>query len=181
MRLFVAIKLPDNIIGQIQYICECLKGQGIAGRYTKPENIHITLKFMGEVEETRLDQIKAVLSQVAKKSSPFFLNLKDIGFFRRSKDDILWVGVGRDVETLVELYKTIDHGLRDIGFKGDNKPYKPHITIARDVRLDQAGIEALKNIVLGDNSFMVDRISLVSSVLHRQGPVYSYIGTFRFM
>lgn len=134
---------------------------------------------MGEVEEARLDGIKAALSQAAKSSPSFYLNLKDVGFFRRNKGDILWVGVDGDMEKLTGLHKTVDRCLRGIGFKGDSRPFKPHITIARGVRLDNDAIEFIKGIALDDNGFKVDRISLMSSVLHRQGPIYSGVGTFR--
>lgn len=149
MRLFIGLKT-----GCEEYLTELQKELEKAGNanYTKRENLHITLKFLGEVSDSKIKDICKLISRI--KMKPFFLNCTGIGAF--DGKGIVFAKLGGDVRQMDFLHKQIDDALFDIGFKKDSMPFVPHITLARKFfyRLDANSIKCeqirfrIENIIL---------------------------------
>ncbi|PJZ70999.1 RNA 2',3'-cyclic phosphodiesterase [Leptospira perolatii] len=133
MRIFVGISLPEEVRESIAGICYGLPGI----KWVPAENLHLTLVFLGELPEIRRESLSEFCSTIQFR--PFSFNLKGIEWFIKKKSpSILYIDVEPAPE-LLELQKTIDSGLRRLGFTIEGKNYKPHITIGRfkDVPMDK--------------------------------------------
>jgi len=180
MRLFVAIDLDESLKPEITKLQNCLKGySGI--KLVEPENLHLTLKFLGEVQEFKLNDIKKILSLI--EFEKFVINLKGLGFFPSEKRPrVVWIGVTRGEEKVRKLAELINNELARLGFKKE-KDFKSHITIARIKRF--SGEIKLKVLDLlktfGDKDFgemMVENFKLKRSILKTTGPVYYDLALF---
>lgn len=127
MRLFVGIKTQcEDYLVSLQ---QKLRGRG---RLTDVDNLHITLKFLGEVHESRLGRIRDALSQI--KAEPFALMCCGIGSFTRS--GIVFAKVGGNTDALLRLQESVDEALHTAGFEKEKRAFSPHITIARQFKAD---------------------------------------------
>ncbi len=176
MRLFIAIDLPKKAKESIEKIKEGLKG--IKG--VKPvvkENIHLTLKFLGEVADNKVDEIIKALSQV--KFKPFNISISKTGVFpSENRIQVLWINA-EPAEPLIELKKQIDAALPR--FKDDH-PFKNHITFARIKYIANDAdkkriLEALKKPV-EKTDFLVDKFVLYKSDLTPIRPIYEVVKEF---
>lgn len=170
MRLFIGIYPPKEIIEYIYSIEEHLISKGIIGSYTKKENIHLTLKFLGETEESKIEDIKKILTNYKKLN----VNLKidKISYFKRNNQAILWIGFCGDTEKLKLHSVNLNNDLFNLGFQKETKKFKPHITLARKIKLDNLSLRIINSIEIKDLSFKVDKINLIKSTLTKKGPIY---------
>ena len=171
MRCFIGIDLSIATIKEIQKIQKKLKPNFI-GRLTSSENLHLTLKFLGVIEDGVINDIKKKLSSI--KHPPFELTLKDIGVFSQKFIKIIWVKVSD-----VPLQPLVDNCLSDI-FEPENR-FMGHITIARVKSLaDQNSFLQLINTTkVNEVSFMVRDFYLKESILTPNGPIYKDIARYK--
>ncbi|MGI6337185.1 MAG: RNA 2',3'-cyclic phosphodiesterase [Eubacteriales bacterium] len=130
MRLFIALPLTDPVLPALAELTQKLKADGIRGNFTRPENLHLTLHFLGECEPGDVGTLGDILS--AARGGEFPLTCGHIGTFERS--GILWAGVNRSPE-LLELYDRLGKALRQAGFPVETRPYRPHLTLVREYML----------------------------------------------
>ncbi|HRR95676.1 MAG TPA: RNA 2',3'-cyclic phosphodiesterase [Candidatus Ratteibacteria bacterium] len=180
MRLFVGIKLPDNLKEEIRKIEASLRKKVREVKVVSPENLHITLKFLGEVGEKDVGNIDEKLNEVKKKFSSFDVSIGKIGSFPDDKKiRVLWIGVESHGK-LKKLNSEIEKQLVTIGYKEENR-FTEHITIARFKSTPDLGfIEKLKekyNMVI--SSFKVENFSLINSKLTKSGPIYEDLETYK--
>ena len=129
MRLFIALDIPDDTRTRLAELVERIRVLAPDARWTGPGSLHVTLKFIGEVKEERLDAIKQTLRGV--KARPFELKFEGIGYFPPNKSPrVFWAGV-HATSDLPELAAVIDGTLGELGIKREEKPYHPHLTLAR--------------------------------------------------
>ena len=129
MRLFVALDIPGEIRGQMAEYEEHVRQYAPEARWARVEGLHVTLKFLGEVNESRLPEIKAVLNVV--KDPPFEVAFHGIGFFPNARSArVFWIGVQAS-DALPQLARAIDEKLEKQGFTREQRPYSPHLTLAR--------------------------------------------------
>lgn len=129
MRLFTGIELPSHWRQALAGGAERLRTMGVRGRFTPPENYHLTLVFLGETNGTA--EAAAALAQVS--APPFPLRSALPGAFRRKGGDIWWLGVDPSPGLLL-AHRQLEQALRRAGFCPEERPYRPHITLARQVR-----------------------------------------------
>ncbi|GEO80918.1 RNA 2',3'-cyclic phosphodiesterase [Pararhodospirillum oryzae] len=174
IRLFVALVPPQSVRGSLADL-----GRGIPGvRWMPPESLHLTLRFLGEVEEGLAREIDAALLGV--RWSPVPVRLRDLGVFGKgARRHTLWAGV-EPGPALAGLKGRIDASLRPLGIAGDARQFSPHITLARLTRPHeerlQAFIEGASLLVGG--TFVADSFTLFSSHLGREGPHYEPWATY---
>ncbi|MGE5626705.1 MAG: RNA 2',3'-cyclic phosphodiesterase [Solirubrobacterales bacterium] len=128
MRLFISVNFSLEVENQLENIINSLKGAVLKGRFTRRENLHITLVFIGETK-TSTDVIEA-LERLKEKS--FSLCLSDLGCFKSRGGLICWLGVEKTRE-LFSVYNILREELKLRGVKLENREYVPHITLGRDV------------------------------------------------
>ena len=169
MRLFVAIPIPNRIKGTLTALCGGVEG----ARWRDSERMHLTLRFIGEVDGAMARDIDDVLYQIANPC--FNLSLRGTGFFNeRGLPRVLWAGVGDDTE-LRRLHKKIQHGLKAVGLEPEHRRFHPHVTLARlnGAPLIEAEGYAARYSEYKSPLFTVDRFCLVSSHLAREGAIYT--------
>jgi len=176
MRLFLAIDLSEEAKQSIERVKEGLKGiKGV--KPVDKENIHLTLKFLGEVSNNKAEEIVKALSQV--KFKPFSISISKTGVFpNENRIQVLWIDA-MPAEPLIELKKQIDAALPR--FKDDH-PFKNHITFAR---IKYIANDADKKIILDTlkksvekTEFRVDKFRLYKSDLTPNGPIYEVVKGF---
>ena len=130
MRLFYAILLSEEMKQALVGAQDFLRAQGIQGNYTRRENLHLTLAFLGETD--RLSAARRAAEQLGEE--PFRLSLKGVGSFRRGDSELFWAGVNLTSE-LKRLQSVLSGCLREEGFSLENRRFQPHLTLAREVRV----------------------------------------------
>jgi len=167
MRVFIAIDLPESIKDRIY--SEIKKIRGVSGKFVERENLHITLKFLGEIQPDMVEKIKKDLENM--KFQKFEVEVYGIGEFNNR---VLWFGVKKGFDKIMELKREIDNSLRKFNFPLDTD-FHPHITILRIKDIISKSdyyntLEKLKNVEIG--RFLVEDFSLKQSILRREGPLY---------
>ncbi len=179
MRAFIAIELSEKIRAGLAQIQSCLKHSEDDVKWAEKENIHLTIKFLGEISEENCSKVKAALDITAGSFKPFKLKLKDIGVFPKiGLPRVIWAGIDKGARESSEIARLMDEELSKIGFESEARPFAAHATIGR-VRSPK-NIEALKEklATIGDLGFgikeqIVDSISLFQSKLTPTGPIYT--------
>ena len=171
MRCFIGIDLPNVAIKEIQKIQKKLESN-FTGRLTSSKNLHLTLKFLDEIEEDAINDVKKRLSSI--KHPPFELTIKDVGVFSQKFIKIIWVKVSD-----VPLQPLVDNCLNDI-FKLENR-FMGHITIARVKSLADKNsfLQLISKTRVNEISFVVRDFYLKESILTKDGPIYKDIDRYK--
>jgi len=180
MRSFIAIELPDAIKAEIAGVQQQLKASGASANWTRPEGIHLTLKFLGEVEDAKAAGIIDALGTACRGAAPLRLEIAGAGAFPNVKlPRVLWLGVRGDTERLALLQAAVEDAMERLGFEREERKFSPHLTLAR-IKSPRprdnwaAVIDGIRNVDLG--GFTADRVSLMKSELRREGAVYAEVG-----
>lgn len=129
MRIFIALDIPDEIRARMTEYMERARGLATDARWARIEGLHVTLKFIGETSEARVNEIKAALAGV--KAEPFGIEFTGVGFFPNPKSArVFWIGVNGG-EALSKLAASVDAAMEKIGFAREERAYHPHLTLAR--------------------------------------------------
>lgn len=177
IRTFIAIKLPDDVIERLREVQTRLKREGLDIKWVRPENIHLTLKFLGDIPSADVDAVGAAIDSAAAFFGPLTLSASGLGAFPSIKRPrVLWAGVSGDLEMLLRLQARLEAGLFEIGFEKENKPFKGHLTLGRiKGKVDpEAMIDAIsKHGGMTTRGFVADTLYLIKSELKPSGPVYT--------
>ena len=180
IRSFIAIELSPDIIGGIAGIQERLRSSGADVRWVKPDGIHLTLKFLGDIEEGDVDNIANCMKSSADGTSPFTVEIKEVGTFPNLRNPrVLWVGVTEN-SSLSVLQSKIEKTLKGIGFPRENRPFRPHLTMGRvkSPKLKDKLIEALEKERTQELGTMpVEELILFRSDLRPGGAIYTRLRT----
>ena len=184
LRLFIACELPDDVRGELADLQDVLRGlHGGRLRWVRPHGIHITLKFLGDVEETR---VQAITSALVDAIEPFEirLHLAALGGFGGARLRVLWIGLEGDTEPLADLARRIDRALGMIGFPPERRPFAAHLTLARvpegasaAERQELAGLIERHRMPPLRPIFLTE-VRLIRSVLRPGGSTYHRLATF---
>lgn len=135
IRAFVAIELGDHAKRALADAIADLRARRIAAlRPVRPEGVHLTLKFLGNIAPERAPRIGQALADVAARHAPFTLTLGDAGFFpagNPGRARVLWAGIDGDTAALRLLQSEVDDALAALGFPPERQPFRPHLTLAR--------------------------------------------------
>ncbi|NLE00198.1 MAG: RNA 2',3'-cyclic phosphodiesterase [Fibrobacter sp.] len=173
-RLFIAVDIPERIKNDITDTYMALPG----ARWVEDEKIHITLSFIGEVDNPTEQTIKNSLRTITV--APFTLSLKGVGYFPpRGQPRIIWVGLSNSQE-LIRLQGKIERVLTVSGIETEKRKFHPHITIARlDNTPEQRVAQYLAlNSLLTSEPFEVSAFHLYTSILRKEGALYSKSASF---
>jgi len=175
-RLFIGSMVRVQNLPEVREKIEELQ---IEGKWVEPENLHFTYRFLGEIEEERIPQIKLALSGSLRKAKPHKVELKGLGVFKRNGvPSILWVGVVSD--EVIEIKKLIDKSLKVFGFAPEEK-FTPHVTLLRIKRFRHRAKFNSYLLKMRDFSFgskTEKSIYLVESKLTSKGPKYTVLEEF---
>jgi 2'-5' RNA ligase len=182
MRTFIAIELPENIKNSLAKLQEELKATGADVKWVQPQNIHLTLKFLGERDDKKVKRISEILDEVAKVHTAFQIQINALGAFPNlNSPRVIWVGIDQgDVETK-NIFKDLEDLICKVGIPKEDRAFSSHITIGRT--RSPAGREKLTQAItiLGEEigkvnlTFTAGSITLFKSTLTPKGPIYEVL------
>ena len=179
IRSFIAIELPEAVVGLLGKVQQDLKSLRLKAGWVRPQNIHLTLKFLGNIKTDDIEKIGGAMKEAAQDCGPFALTVGGIGFFPGIKRPrVVWVGVGGQTSLLFALQRNLDDRLAALDFPKEKRPFKGHLTLGRFKHSPAS--EAIRQVIeeysdFGKEEFTIRRIVLFRSDLKPSGAVYSQL------
>jgi RNA 2',3'-cyclic 3'-phosphodiesterase len=176
IRTFVCIDIPESIKVRIEKLQHDLRHIDAQISWVKPTNIHLTLKFLGDVPKANIPMVNTAVTHATGCCSPFQVTVGSAGCFPSSRNpSILWIGISRVSEDLLKLRDAIEEQLAQQDFKRETKKFTPHLTIARIRNPRNAGqvADAFMTCGFADESFQAGEIIVMASHLSPQGSIYT--------
>jgi 2'-5' RNA ligase len=176
MRTFIAVELPEQIKKQIEVLQAPLKKTNAFVSWVKPGNIHITLKFLGEVPEEKIEEVFSATELALKGAKRFKMNLKGMGAFpdlRRPR--VIWVGAGKGEEELSGMAARIEDELKKIGYPKEKRKFSAHFTVGRvkSPKNIEKLMELVKSTDFETEDIEVSEVAVMRSQLHPAGAIYT--------
>ena len=185
IRSFIAIELPPEIREALGSLEKRLKaGRHPFVRWVDPDSIHLTLKFLGNVDSTSVPDIVEAMNRVPKPMSSLLFQIEGVGVFPNwNRPQVVWVGIGGDITKLGSLQRDLENTLAPLGFPRESRSFRPHLTLGR--LRDRASLKdrqefgTLAQSVRSETrpSFEVSSLSLMKSQLTPSGAVYSRLAS----
>ena len=176
-RAFIAIELNESLHSEFASLQSVLKKSNADVKWVAPDSIHLTLKFLGNINTQKIKDIEKVLNKTAAEVEPFVLTFKGIGAFPDPDyPRVVWVGIESGAVQSKQLAKVIEDELEKIGIPRENREFQAHITLGRVKSLKNNDI--LKEIIVATkfaagSAVDVNHLTLFKSQLSREGPVYA--------
>jgi 2'-5' RNA ligase len=178
MRTFLAVDVPEHIRKKIDDFIQVEAKRGLPIKWVRFENLHITLKFLGEIDEKKKAEITPVIKELGEKQNSFNMRLAGLGCFPSPRNPrVLWIGVKEGGEMLCDIAAEIEEALARFGFK-EEKRFHPHLTIGRIKKLCK--IDHILEKTIGSEPFSINAVTLFESTLRPEGPIYTALDEFRF-
>jgi len=186
MRVFIAIDIDEQIrkaLGSLQNELRSkvdIKKSDV--KWVNPDNIHLTLNFLGEIKDVQAVDVCNITKEVASRHESFELALETVGHFGGRSARVLWVGTGQNSDNLLQLQGDLEEQLASAGWPKETRKFSGHLTLCR-VRNSKAGVklaqmtEGYKDFKLGTIS--ADSVSVYQSQLTPKGPVYTVLGNYK--
>jgi 2'-5' RNA ligase len=177
VRSFVAVLLPDRMRAGLARVSAELRGQTRGLAWVRADNLHLTLRFLGEIEPMRLEQVREAVAAAAAAVAPFTVSLGGLGGFPSGRAPrVLWASVAAGGEELETLYAALEAALVARGMPGESRPFHPHVTLAR--ARDPRGAGDLASVLGVGPAFgevRVGALHLMRSDLGPRGSRYSVL------
>lgn len=184
IRTFIAVGINRTVRDRALELQEKLAESGVAVKWVEPDNLHITLHFLGEVDERDLIKVCRAVEEACRTREPFTMSLASTGAFpntRRPKT--LWAGIGEGTQDLVAIHDALEPSLMELGcYRREDRPYSPHLTLGR-VKGDEASeplaTALAKNAGWQGGDVQVREVLVMSSELRQDGPTYAVMSRAR--
>jgi len=175
VRIFIAALIPEEIRTRLTNYINSLKHNIDGVKWEKSEKLHVTLKFLGDVDESKVEEISNLLGKLAHGYSPFNMGILDFGGFPDLKHPrVLYVGLSRN-SRLSKFQNELERGLYSLGFKKEDRRFIPHITVARVKKR----IHLKETLPITQSIFDITHIGLIKSELRPEGSVYTPLKLFK--
>ncbi|MDI6726412.1 MAG: RNA 2',3'-cyclic phosphodiesterase [Smithellaceae bacterium] len=182
-RVFAAIDPPQEVLQEIEGIQFRLRKliHGVI-HWTRPEGIHLTLKFFGNVDMRRIEELGKRLAQYAQETAPLQLQAERIGVFPNlDRPRVIWIGISGDTHPLEKLQRGIEDGFTELGFEKESRPFRPHLTLGR-IKTPR-GLLGLAEVTEKDalydaGKFTAGSLNLIKSDLTPTGATYTRLACF---
>jgi RNA 2',3'-cyclic 3'-phosphodiesterase len=167
LRLFTALALPDDVAERLLALMKDVPG----AKWRPRENLHLTLRFFGEVQEPTADELDAELAEIAKRTPAFDVQLKGAGFFGKDDPHTLWAGVAENA-ALKKLAADCERAARRAGLKAETRKFAPHVTLAYLGVTEIARVHAFESRLglFAAHPFTVESLGLYSSWIRKSAP-----------
>ena len=185
MRCFIAIDINEQIRKALADLQQELQGKADIKRgdakWVNPDNIHLTLKFLGEITDEQIMDICNITGDVAGRQKAFELDIGSVGHFGGKSARVLWVGTGQNVDKLLQLQQDLEQQLDSAGWPKEARKFSGHLTLCR-IRNARAGAKLAqlardyRDYKLG--TMPADSVSVYQSQLTPQGPIYTVLGKY---
>lgn len=182
MRTFIAIALPKEIKDYLSNLQTQLKASGADVKWVAAQNIHLTLKFLGEIEAKKLEEISFILKDVSRGKNPFSVSLSCLGAFPKIHfPRIIWIGLDKGDKEIKEIAQELEQKIEKTGVPAESKPFSSHITIGRTKSMLNRD-KLIVNFKIQEDflkqyhpEFNVTKITLFKSTLTPKGPIYEVL------
>ncbi|OGX17104.1 MAG: 2'-5' RNA ligase [Omnitrophica WOR_2 bacterium RBG_13_44_8b] len=182
MRTFIAIELPEEIRDALAKLEQQLKSAQADVKWVAPENIHLTLKFLGEIDDKKSESIINITNDIASHENPFQARISSIGAFpKMSALRVIWVGIDKGDEETRKIALELENLIAKLGIPKEDRPFSSHITIGRTrsainrERLVQELNKFGGQLTQENLEFSVTKITLFKSTLTPHGPIYEIL------
>jgi 2'-5' RNA ligase len=177
VRTFVAVEIPDHLRIAVRDSTATLRRENDRVRWVPPENMHLTLKFLGEINERQLREVQEATAEAAKEHPPFELSLGPVGAFPNlSRPRVVWIGLQGGVEALGRLASCLENLLERRGFARERRPFRAHLTLGRARR--PGPLEGVSAVTVPTGSFLIESVVVMESQLRPQGAQYRVIDSY---
>jgi RNA 2',3'-cyclic 3'-phosphodiesterase len=180
LRTFIAVALPDDLRARAVAVADRLAAVAPNVKWVRPQSLHWTLQFLGNVDQREIAEICAAVAEAALAHEPFELEIRGVGAFPSpERPRTLWIGTGQGTEPMIALQGSIEESLAPLGFRGEARRFTPHLTIGRPGRGEPPRALAQELAALADfdgGTMLVDEVTVYSSQLTREGPIYEPLG-----
>lgn len=183
-RTFIAVEVNKAIRERLVSLQEKLGATGTEVKWVEPENMHLTLLFLGEVDDREIPKVCRIVSDIAAQHPSFSLRVESVGCFptpRRPR--ILWVGVGEGGESLIAVHDQLEIPLQELGYRREERRYKPHVTLGRvqsEGPTDALAAEIARRSTWKAGETAVTQVLVMGSELKPSGPVYTVLSRAKF-
>jgi RNA 2',3'-cyclic 3'-phosphodiesterase len=180
MRTFVAIPLPAECQAMLAQMQRELRSYAVGVGWVAIPSIHLTLKFLGEVDPEIIPKLGESLQAACESELSFELHLRGLGCFPNLNNPrVIWCGIDGDLDPLARLHRAVENACNTFGFSPEDRAFKPHLTLGRvkGKRNLQPLIDCIKIGSELERSFRANHISIYSSTLKPQGAVYTILNT----
>ncbi len=182
IRTFIAISVPEEIKERISdFQRNFKKGKGFI-KWVRTESMHLTLKFLGDVEEDRIASMAESVQETVGSQKPFTISLAGTGVFPHpGRPRVLWVGVEEGKEILISLAEKIDRSCTSLGFKPEKRKFSAHLTLGRvkSAKGIDSTLSTVKTADFQGGSFQADEIVVMKSELRPEGAQYTPLHTIK--
>lgn len=182
MRLFVALEIPTDVRENLAAMAQALRAISKEPRWVRPENLHVTLKFLAEVPETKLEAVRAALGQI-RSEQPVKLEFRGMGFFPNERHPrVFWAGIKASTN-LKKLAEDIEGEMEKLGISREQRPFSPHLTLAR---FERPGVPEKLRSAIAENAqrdfgkLRTNEFLLIQSKLKSSGAEYTTLASFPF-
>jgi 2'-5' RNA ligase len=175
MRCFLCIEINDSeIISKIVQFQEEFNSINAKIKFVETENLHFTLKFLGEIDPSLVNDIYSIMKKIP--FSPFSMALESVGTFPPGRPRVVWVGISEGRDELSSITSFLDHNLRSLGFKSEKRDFTPHLTVGRVKFIGDR--KSFMDILQKRKDFQFGRMNITSiqlkkSILSSKGPTYT--------
>lgn len=182
VRAFFAIELNDAVREELAAVVDRLRGAKARASWTRPENLHVTMRFLGDVEPATLAALGERLARTLSELPPCTLHAREIGAFPNArKPRVIWCGLDGEIGALTELYAAIEAACVEAGLDAETRPFRPHITLGRvrDPGTADRLVQVMRRLkTLDGGELPVTAVTLFRSDLRKSGPEYRRIRRF---
>ena len=183
IRTFIAIEIPPHIKKEISEIQRHLMVRDTRISWPKPDNIHITLKFLGDVDASAIAPIARVVEEAVEQIPPFNVKIGGVGTFPSgSKPRVLWIGAKSEDSLLVKCAESIDSNLGELGYEKETRAFRAHLTLGRvksQFKIDEVLERLNESRDFECDDFRASEITVVQSTLHASGAIYTPLKRIR--
>lgn len=183
IRTFIAVPVPEPLFNLREKLKATISEKTGKMRWLRKDQIHLTVKFLGDTTEDSINDVRHVMQKVADEFKPFNISIQKTGCFPKiERPRVMWIGVSGELDKLYQLVEKIQKKLNPLGFPKDEKKYHPHITIARAKypQKKTPDISTFLNTSFDPIPFPIKKVQFISSELFPNGPVYTILGTHFF-
>lgn len=177
IRVFICFELSKEVTNSLRDLIHYLKTFGRGVRWVRHDGVHLTLKFIGEIELSQLDEIAAAIEKVIKNYRPFKIKLSGKGAFPNLKrPKVFWIGISEVENTIRQIQEDIETALEKIGYPREERGFSPHLTLGRvkfqDPTVNKISLE-LERMKVDEIEFTVNEVVIMQSDLQPNGALYS--------
>ena len=175
-RLFIGFPLSEEVRTRIIHVCDLIKKRDYDIRWVRKENMHVTVKFLGDTPEVKIPEISRVMKGVSSYM-PFEMEIGGIGAFSSlASARVIWVGAYDESGTVNKIYKEVEFGIKGLGFKKEKRSYTPHITVGRS-RKRPVCLNGIEQLPVNDEriTMQISELLLYRSKLGSGGAEYTVV------